>query len=297
MMKKLTTIAAAISLSLISANYAKADIQVDKLLSQSDLVFQGEIVNIQYKDSKEGLPHTFVTYQVNELITGSLSDQKVTLRFIGGEQKKGKMTRFLSVSEVPTFENGESDILFVSKNNQVMCPLVACSQGRFRDINGLVASESGRAITRGENSQLHLSDNNLVEQIAKRSNNRPFSKGMSKYENEAKVQVQSKGAILDTQSFVATLKDKAHLLSTKQSKAPINFVSSNAKTDFSFPMLNAVAPNATDSKSATLNSTKAPSFKAMTGREKSDFDRWEEATLEKNGGEPVIEMPARIKKR
>ena len=290
-MKKLSAISAALGLALLSqTTIAKSDINVDHLLQNADMVMQGEIVDIQYKDSKEGLPHTFVTYQVNEMIAGDTTDKTITLRFIGGEQKKGDVIRHLSVSEVPEFEKGESDILFIRKNNTSICPLVKCSNGRFRDLNGLVTNENGQPVLLNANSELKLGKENMIEQMASSNSKGRFKKGLSDATGEStQIQVQANASHLDTMTFIAKLKERSQSLSSsgKMSKKSL-FKSSKPNEAFSTPLFKASKP--TDNQ-PTL-SAKGPS----KSRAKSEFDQWEENMLKANGGEPVVEVPARFKK-
>lgn len=136
------------SLSTI-ASYKEANIQ--KLTNSASAVFQGEVLDIQYKDSVEGIPHTFVTYQVEEDIAGNNAGRKVTLRFIGGV-KKISDTHFetLEVSHVPEFNVGSKDIVFIDAKNDGQCPLVSCSSGLFRLKDQKVFDHSGRALKLGQ---------------------------------------------------------------------------------------------------------------------------------------------------
>ncbi|MCW8876575.1 MAG: hypothetical protein OQK04_02070 [Kangiellaceae bacterium] len=309
-MMKITKLAAALSIAVLSQHgIAKGGINVDNLLKKSDLVMQGEVIDIQYKDSKEGLPHTFVTYQVNEMISGSSKSDTVTLRFIGGEQRQGEKTRYLTVSEVPTFEKGESDILFVTKNNSAICPLVSCSQGRFRNLNGLVTSEDGQPLLQGNDKSYKLGSSSMVEEIKSVNRKEGFSRAISSSQGEAVPQTkqQRDSAILDTATFVANLKERAYQLKTKGLQRSVIFKSSNVNESFSTPIFKAVTPpqenQSTSLNKTGLNSTKSkqPGLNSLTSklpahnRAKSEFDLWEEKALKENGGEPVVQVPAKFK--
>lgn len=310
-MMKITKLAAALSIAALSQHgIAKSDINVDRLLENSDLVVQGEVVDIQYKDSKEGLPHTFVTYQVNEMISGRSQNDTITLRFIGGEQRQGDTVRYLTVSEVPTFEKGESDILFVTKNNSAICPLVSCSQGRFRNLNGLVTSEDGRPVVQSNDKGLRLGQDSMVEQIKSVNRKQGFSQAISNVQGEGSPEKTDQGnaAILDTASFVAKLKERAYQLQAKGRQSSVIFKSSNVKESFSTPIFKAVTPTP-ENQSTSLNKSGQNSTKSMQSginrltsklpphnRAKSEFDLWEEKALKDNGGEPVVKVPAKFKR-
>lgn len=130
------------------AQTPSADISVDSLSTDADLVFQGTVTNITYAASVEGIPHTFVTYKVEEVIKGSYRAPTLTLRFIGGVKIEGNVMRKLSVSHAPQFEQGQQDLLMVRGNTQTQCPLVRCAQGRFRFQQGMVTSEEGTVLAR-----------------------------------------------------------------------------------------------------------------------------------------------------
>ena len=290
-MKKLSAISAALGLALLSqTSIAKSDINVDHLLQNADMVMQGEIVDIQYKDSKEGLPHTFVTYQVNEMIAGDTANKIITLRFIGGEQKKGDVIRHLSVSEVPEFEKGESDILFIRKNNTSICPLVKCSNGRFRDLNGLVTNENGQPLLMNAKSEFKLGQQSMVEQMPSTNSKGRFKKGLSNASGEAApTQMQKNASHLDTLTFIAKLKERSQeLRSTGKMSKKTMFKSSKSNEAFSTPLFKASKP-----------ADHQPTLSAKglnNSRAKSEFDKWEEKMIKANGGEPVLEVPARFKK-
>jgi hypothetical protein len=120
------------------------------MVTQSDLVFTGSVKNIQYALSKPtgpdgvAIPHTFVTYRVDEVFAGRAPGGLVTLRFIGGLDPE--TMRFLSTSRTPHFDLGDQDILFVQGNTKKMCPLTGKLKGRLRVIKGQVYSEKGRSI-------------------------------------------------------------------------------------------------------------------------------------------------------
>ena len=289
-MKKLNSISAMVGLSLLSQTaLAQSTINVDSMLQNADMVMQGKIIDIQYKDSDEGLPHTFVTYKIDNLIAGDNSAKEITLRFIGGEQRKGDVVRHLSVSEVPEFNKGESDVLFIRKNNSVICPLVKCSQGRFRDLNGLVTNSKGQPVLLNGQSKLELGKEIMTEHLDTNSENRQYGKAFSNNSGEVKAQQSQRNTShLDTQTFVTQIKQRALALkSVGKIKTRSLFKSSNPKESFSTPFFKPVKPA---DNQPTLS---AKSIKS--GKSKSKFDQWEEQMLKSNGGEPVVEVPKHLK--
>lgn len=151
MNKALKTLASAVALAACGQASAAAPGAGDTLrahVAKSDLVFVGTVTDVSYAPSLEhrngqGIPHTFVTYEIEEVLHGDASNKHVTLRFIGG---RGKEASFLAVSDMPMFDKGDRDVLMVSANGTSGCPLVGCTDGRLRLINDLVFSEEGQAI-------------------------------------------------------------------------------------------------------------------------------------------------------
>jgi hypothetical protein len=135
-----------------------ADMRLGTAVRQADFVFRGTVSDVQYRLSDAAsngdvrLPHTFVTFTIDETLKGASAQKTVTLRFMGGpDQERGK---FLSVSNVPMFTAGDQDILFVSKNGQALCPLVRCAEGRFRLAGDRLYSHDGRAVFMTKNGRL-----------------------------------------------------------------------------------------------------------------------------------------------
>lgn len=121
---------------------------LESLASQSNLVLRGRVAKVEYKMSEpnegEGsLPQTIVTYQVGDVLRGKAPGETFTMRFIGGPDGMG---RFLSVSGVPKFEEGDQDLLFIAGNGEKGCPLVLCEYGRFRILRSGVYNAKGSPV-------------------------------------------------------------------------------------------------------------------------------------------------------
>jgi hypothetical protein len=111
-----------------------------QMMTEADFVFEGTVVHIDHRVSdvvSAGdvvLPHTFVTFQIEEVVKGSSdSGNTITLRFLGGPDGKG---RVLGVAGLPQFRAGDHDMLFVKKNGEMVCPLVGWEFGRLRIVRG-----------------------------------------------------------------------------------------------------------------------------------------------------------------
>ncbi|WP_144393498.1 hypothetical protein [Pleionea sediminis] len=289
-MKSFKALGASLTLALASQiTLAKANIDLDHLMTKSDLIFKGTIVDVTYKDSTEGLPHTFVTYKVDRLLAGQSKTNEITLRFIGGKQQIGKVKRYLHVSDVPTFEKGESDVLFVRKNNTSICPLVNCSNGRFRDVNGLVTNEDGQPLLLTDKDEYKLSQLSLAAQLKATNRKAGSGRAQSGIEGESKIVLSKSDVMIDTESFVADLKQRLSLKKSNGTLKPGSFRSASKKKNFSTSLFRPTVAQETATKKITKNQMKNSSIK------KSHFDLWEEEMIRKTGGDPVINNPDRSK--
>lgn len=116
-----------------------------ELAEQADAVFVGEVVELSYQRSQPDadgteLPFTVVTWQVEDGIKGVRSSSRYSARFLGGPL--GDET--LWVSEIPTFEVGDRDLVFVAGNGEAGCPLVGGAEGRVQ----LEPGEHGDGLSR-----------------------------------------------------------------------------------------------------------------------------------------------------
>lgn len=290
-MNKLTAVSATLAVSLMTIPaMAKGSIDLNKLINKSDLIFKGEVTDITYKDSSEGLPHTFVTYRMDELIAGETKQKQVTLRFIGGKQTTGKTERYLHVSDVPEFEVGESDVLFVRKNNKIICPLVDCSSGRFRNLSGFIASEDGQPVVMNEKGSYQLSRQSMADQIGKTNRQKGRGRAVSNETGESKITPNKGSSPVDIDNFLISVKSKVTQQRSKGALTTMNFKSSDPSQGFSSGFFKAVAPldqaMASPTKQASSNTKKA--MMPLSNPGKSSFDLWEEEMLRKNGGDPVL---------
>jgi hypothetical protein len=134
----------------MTAQPSNNQLSIKDMVAQAELVFAGRVEKIQYALSEPTgpngarIPHTFVTYRVEEVFAGEAHGNLVTLRFIGGLDPE--TMHYLSTSRTPLMDLGDQDILFVQGNTEKMCPLVSDFKGRLRVIKGQVYSETGRSI-------------------------------------------------------------------------------------------------------------------------------------------------------
>lgn len=118
----------------------------------ADAVFVGEVERIDYRrsspDSRGGtLPFTFVTWRAERAWKGVASGQRVTARFVGGVTPEGYAS---VVSEVPLFQEGDRDVIFLDQNGLAGCPLLGCAAGRLRLIDGRVYDDEGGSLVADE---------------------------------------------------------------------------------------------------------------------------------------------------
>ena len=134
------------------------NLDVGNMSDQADVVFQGTVVDINYRDSEAeknqpALPHTFITYSIEDVLYGDVAGKTLTLRFIGGPTKEGGS---MMSNQTPKFNIGDQDILFVRDNGVAECPLVECANGRFRVVENKMFNEYGQQIVEDNNNKLVL---------------------------------------------------------------------------------------------------------------------------------------------
>lgn len=255
------------------ADDTRTKIEPRELMQQAELVVAGKVVDIQYKDAEDGTPHTFVTYELGDVIAGRPDDKKITLRFMGGRQQKGDVIRYLDVSESPDFHVGETDVLFVRKNNTSFCPLVECSKGRFRIRDGVLTTEDDLAIVATSEKELRVSSAVINPATGEAIE---YGRGLSapRLDSSEPQPDPVPANAVKAEQFIADLKDLAQGFPALQDGS-VRFISANIKDAIKVPVLKPTTP-----RDLEFTSTRTP--------DASDFDRWEEEMVEKNNGNPVI---------
>ncbi|MCW8880464.1 MAG: hypothetical protein OQJ89_14970 [Kangiellaceae bacterium] len=113
------------------------------LVNRSDLIFKGELIEKSEGLSMEGIPYTFVTYKLDQIIAGKYPDQTITLKYVGGTFANGNR---LSATNTPEVSVGEQSILMVQKSNDTGCDFVDCEHGRFVLQGGKIIAANQSAI-------------------------------------------------------------------------------------------------------------------------------------------------------
>jgi hypothetical protein len=103
-----------------------------ELVEKADAIYRGRVTAIEARkvdrpDGNGTVIKTFVTVAVDKALKGP-AQSEVTLQFLGGTV--GDET--LNVSGMPKFNVGDREFVFVQKNGQQFCPLVAMMHGRYR---------------------------------------------------------------------------------------------------------------------------------------------------------------------
>jgi len=111
-------------------------VSMDELLQQSQFVFEGTVTGIEAKENNQKRIHTYVTFNISEIIKGEYADNVITLRFLGGTVGDNSM----SVSDQRIPQVGEQGIYFVESLDRFQVnPFYGWSQGHFilqRDLSG-----------------------------------------------------------------------------------------------------------------------------------------------------------------
>ena len=124
--------AAWIALLLMSISYGNAssvlEVSLNEMLQQSQLVFEGTVTAIEARENSQKRIHTYVTFEIKDIIKGKYESDFITLSFLGGTV--GDVTRAVSDMQFP--EKGEQGIYFVESLERTQVnPLYGWSQGHF----------------------------------------------------------------------------------------------------------------------------------------------------------------------
>lgn len=129
-----------IVLLLIPISYGNAtsvrEVSLDEMLQQSQFVFEGTVTAIEARENSQKRIHTYVTFEIQDIIKGEYHSNVITLSFLGGTV--GDVT--MAVSDMLLPQEGEHGIYFVESLERLQVnPLYGWSQGYFiveRDVAG-----------------------------------------------------------------------------------------------------------------------------------------------------------------
>ena len=129
------------SLLLMPISYGNTssvlEVSLNEMLQQSQFVFEGTVTAIEARENIQKRIHTYVTFEIKEIIKGKYLSNIITLSFLGGTI--GDVT--MAVSDMRLPQIGEHGIYFVESLERLQVhPLYGWSQGHFiveRDVTGI----------------------------------------------------------------------------------------------------------------------------------------------------------------
>ena len=110
---------------------------LDEMVTRSEFIFEGHVTAVEARpESGSRLIHTFVTFEILDVVKGALAAPTIELRFLGGTVGE----RGVSVSDLRLPRLGEHGVYFVeSLSRHQVNPLFGWSQGHLvvvRDRDG-----------------------------------------------------------------------------------------------------------------------------------------------------------------
>jgi hypothetical protein len=193
-------------LFLISISYGHAtsvrQISMDEMLHDCQFVFEGTVLTLEAEENSQKRIHTYVTFEIQDIIKGEYSSNSITLSFLGGTV--GDVTMGISDMKIP--QVGERGIYFVeSLERSQVHPLYGWSQGHF-----LVQPDdtgTDRVMTSNEQPVTEAMKDIPVEQMNASQGTVPLlSKGVARGITFAQKKNDNKG--LTAEEFKKILREK-----------------------------------------------------------------------------------------
>jgi hypothetical protein len=101
---------------------------MDEMLRQSQFVFEGTVTAIEARENSQNRIHTYVTFEITDIIKGEYHSNSITLRFLGGTVDDVTMV----VGDMRLPQEGERGIYFVESLEKFQVnPFYGWSQGHF----------------------------------------------------------------------------------------------------------------------------------------------------------------------
>jgi hypothetical protein len=128
------------ALLLMPISYGNAssvrEVSLNEMIQQSQFVFEGTVTAVEARENNKKRIHTYVTFEIKDIIKGKYHSNSITLSFLGGTV--GDVT--MAVSDMRLPQEGEHGIYFVESLERLQVhPLYGWSQGHFiveRDVTG-----------------------------------------------------------------------------------------------------------------------------------------------------------------
>mgnify|MGYP001031708696 CR=1 FL=1 len=129
LLRRLAPLAALLLAALPAQASTLLSLSVSQLSQQAAMVFEGEVIAVEtQRVGARGLIHTFVTFQVDDLVKGEPGSAQLELRFLGGTESGERLE--VNGSRLPRL--GERGIYFVeSLTENLINPLLGWSQGHY----------------------------------------------------------------------------------------------------------------------------------------------------------------------
>lgn len=130
------------------------EVTVEEMFRQSRLVFEGEVTEVQVRENSPGRIHTYVTFEIRDIIKGGYPGDSITLSFLGGTTDR----QSVNVPGMQLPAANERGIYFVEDpGRRQVHPFYGWSQGHLVikwDPHGIdrVLAENGRPVQGVERS-------------------------------------------------------------------------------------------------------------------------------------------------
>ncbi|MGJ8688771.1 MAG: hypothetical protein ACSHXZ_04545 [Gammaproteobacteria bacterium] len=127
--KALTLAGALSSLFVLPANASTVlEMSFAQVVEHSQLVFEGQVLSVEPRHMNDGYIHTFVRFEIADVVKGDYSDAIIELSFLGGEIAGNAM----HVTDMQIPQVGETGLYFVETLQQSqVSPLVGWAQGHY----------------------------------------------------------------------------------------------------------------------------------------------------------------------
>ena len=113
------------------------EVTVEEMFRQSRLVFEGKVTEAQVRENSQGRIHTYVTFEIEDIIKGGYHGDSITLSFLGGTT--GRQSISVPGMQLPAVN--DRGIYFVeAPGRRQVHPFYGWSQGHLvieRDQHGI----------------------------------------------------------------------------------------------------------------------------------------------------------------
>jgi len=128
----LRAVLTAFIISIASSQWALAttlvSMDIDTVTQKAELVFEGQVLELNSQQDGTGVIHTYVTFSVIDVIKGDYDARTIELKFLGGAING----RMVAVTGLTLPKQDEQGIYFVESTTQSLVnPLLGWSQGHY----------------------------------------------------------------------------------------------------------------------------------------------------------------------